>query len=349
MLNKLQSYPRKFIAIAVVLFVSIGGLAYKFWPSSEPPPMQEKLVEVIIAKPTELSQNIRLIGRVRAAKQTEFVAEEKGILRKPYVQEGEFVKANTVLVELHNDAEKHNVKHAEHQVTLAKSDYHRQQKLANNQTVSKKSLERAQAIMLKAQVEYENALIHLRRKQIIAPFDGVCGVFKVGAGEAVKDGTAIISFFDISEAEIYIDVPASIVRYLKPDQDININGNKGKITSVQFMIDPATGMSLAKATMTSKDQLPCFGEVVDVDVTVQFKGNVIALPTSAIVNKGKQLLVYKVIKGEAQIAPVKTGLLNKEKVEILDGVATGDTVILRGQENLWPTRKVKPVDIAAKE
>jgi len=55
------------------------------------------------------------------------------------------------------------------------------------------------------------------------------------------------------------------------------------------------------------------------------------VPEAAIVPKGEDQFVFKIVDGKAQLAKVLIGTRRAGRVELVDGVAAGDLVVTAGQ------------------
>lgn len=78
------------------------------------------------------------------------------------------------------------------------------------------------------------------------------------------------------------------------------------------------------------------------DVVVASKKAATVVPLEALVEKDGNNFVFKVVDGKAQLTEVKTGLVTEDKVEIVKGIVSGDTVVIKGVEKLKDGQKVKP-------
>jgi membrane fusion protein (multidrug efflux system) len=61
------------------------------------------------------------------------------------------------------------------------------------------------------------------------------------------------------------------------------------------------------------------------------------LPEQVLVAQGGKQVVFRVVDGKAKATPVRAGQRQPGKVEILEGVRTGDTVVVSGQNKLSKT------------
>lgn len=339
---------KKQIFITSLLIIIAGWITYKALFPVSPPAEVSKLVEVEVAKKSDLEKTATLVGTVKPVRQTTFIAHGSGVLKTPQVHEGQQVKKGTVLIEIENDELVREVNHARESVALLEHNYQRQEKLVKMNNKSKKSLEGAREDLLKARIEYEKASNRLKMTQFIAPYDGTCGVFIAREGQDLKEGDQVVTFYDTSKYALDIGVPESILPKVQEKAKMSCLGKESEIKSIQRLIDPKSRMGLAHAEISNEVEV-CLGSIVDVRVVVEKKLECLNLPKSAVFMKGEEYFVYTIKDGKADLVPVELGLEGDDRVEITTGIKEGDQVILLGQESIWPTKPVKAVDTKTKE
>lgn len=336
---KLASVHIKYVIILVVL-ISASYTGYKHWQKVSAPSSEDKLVEVETINRADFSRHIKLVGHVRAAKQTTFQASDAGVVGDPLVSEGQAVKAGTPLIEIQAEPHKDKFEAAQKAVELATVNFQRQQKLATSKSTSQHNLEVAEGDLARAKANLAEALDKLNKHRFVAPYDGVCGVFMATPGQYVSSGDVIVTFYDPSNLVLLIDLPGSIMPYVKIGTTFTIGKVQGKVDSVQQALDPTNKMGVAKATLPNNAKL-LLGSVVSVNMEVSLRANTISLPKTAISVKDEKPYVFKVVDGKATLEFVELGIEGEDRVEITKGLKPGDKVVLRGQENLWPTQPVK--------
>lgn len=76
------------------------------------------------------------------------------------------------------------------------------------------------------------------------------------------------------------------------------------------------------------------GYNVDLNITTARRKAALVVPYEAIVEDGNESAVFVVKDGVARKRQVRTGISDEMRVEILDGVSSGDRVILNPPEKL---------------
>jgi membrane fusion protein (multidrug efflux system) len=99
-------------------------------------------------------------------------------------------------------------------------------------------------------------------------------------------------------------------------------------------LDDATKTMLAEIELANPDGVLLPGMYANVKITVERKSDVIVLPADAVlVEKGRNS-VFTVVDNKAKRLTVKTGFNDNGIVEIVDGIKSGDSVILIGKQVL---------------
>jgi HlyD family secretion protein len=77
------------------------------------------------------------------------------------------------------------------------------------------------------------------------------------------------------------------------------------------------------------------------DVVVAMKEAAVVVPFEAVVEKKGKKYLFRVEDGKARLTEVRVGLTTEEDVEILEGIKTGDRVVIKGAEKLRDGQRVK--------
>jgi multidrug efflux pump subunit AcrA (membrane-fusion protein) len=78
-----------------------------------------------------------------------------------------------------------------------------------------------------------------------------------------------------------------------------------------------------------------------VDIVVEKRIDAIAIPREIVQTRGNRTVVFVVEQQEARQREVELGIVNRERVEILEGLHEGDLLVIRGYETLKDHTKVK--------
>lgn len=170
--------------------------------------------------------------------------------------------------------------------------------------------------------------------EVEAPVDGVVSNIGVTLGSRVTKGTRLGSITDPFQVHGIIEVTVADLSALsvgmKGKLELSETGQSLPVTiaGISPVIDPATGTASAELKVTDRSKLPPPGLVGRVRFQARLhKG--IELPESAVFYRGHQAVVRVLDGDKAVFRNVKLGTSRQGKFEILDGLKSGEVVVLR--------------------
>jgi RND family efflux transporter MFP subunit len=179
-----------------------------------------------------------------------------------------------------------------------------------------------------------------REKTVIrAPIDGTISKKNVTAGEIVSPNTPVLALISSAQFEIDTTISEADIAFVKTGQSATITLDAyGKMTSFDAMVtqvEPAqtvvNGVGTYKTTLqfVKPDDRIKAGMTANINIIVETKPNVLAVPASAVIIKDADRYVL-VDTGAAQPneKKVAVGITGSDGyVEILDGISEGNRVI----------------------
>lgn len=240
---------------------------------------------------------------------------------------------------------------------LAQREWARGQALASEGVVSAQNLDllasrrdqlRASCVAAQALVERAEAQVHVAQAQLaltelLAPFSGVIAELSTEVGEWITPappGVPIPPVIDLLDpASLYVVAPIDEldVARVAVGQEVRVSVDPrpgvtfwGKVTKLSpYILDLAEQNRTAdvevefNAGQDLSGVLP--GASADVEIVVSRKENALRIPTSAV-GEGKKVLVLD--GGRLVERPVTTGLANWQYTEVLSGLAEGEEVVV---------------------
>ncbi len=299
-----------------------------------------KMVEAITVHPTDLVERVKLVGTIKAQKESHITAQVAGIVDHIFAKEGTQIKKGTRLITLKNLESAEAYELAQHNAKIEKEQYERMKHLYENKDISKQALEESKQKWADAKIAVSEAQAALNQTIFSAPFNGTCGVFRVSEGAYVQIGDELVAFYDASHLEVEFSVPEKLVHQINVGMQVHVFDQNGTIISVQRAIDPETQMGRARAKLA---QCPhcVIGSHIDVEVAAKERTQAIAVPSEAIFLKDGKEFVYVVKKHKAVLTPIKKGMTADRLVEITDGLHANDVVVTRGHNKLNPGAAVQ--------
>lgn len=239
---------------------------------------------------------------------------------------------------------------ARSQATLAEADAARMERLYAQQAVSQRRLQEARGAHQVARAQLRAAQDRMSQLggggggiALKAPVGGTLALAPVTNGAAVEEGDLLFHIVDRSELWLEAHVAeADATRLDKPngatfdlpglDAPVEIRvGDNGRLVGVGGMIDPESRSVPVILAMTGPDPRIALNQNVQARVFTGGTRDALSVPVEAVIDDGGQRVVYVMRGGESfSRVPVRLGLRDGNRFEVLEGLKAGDRVVSRG-------------------
>jgi membrane fusion protein (multidrug efflux system) len=151
------------------------------------------------------------------------------------------------------------------------------------------------------------------------------------------------AFTVVTTGQVFVDVSISegLVDKARNGQAVEVTVDaypgrtfKGLLTNLAPAADARTRSFAARVQLANGDNRLKPGMFATVKFVTEAKRDVLVIPGDALVDRDGDQIVYVVENGTAAERSVKTGLSDGHSVEILQGLAEGDQVVVAGQTQL---------------
>lgn len=239
---------------------------------------------------------------------------------------------------------------ARSQAALADADAARMQRLYSQQAVSQRRLQEARSAQQVAQAQLRAAQQRVSQLgggsggiALKAPVGGTLALVPVANGAAVEAGDVLFHIVDRRELWLQAHVSeADAARLERPDGaafdlpgmdkpvEIRAGGN-GRLVGVGSMIDPETRSVPVIFALSNPDPRIALNQNVQARVFTGRTRSALSVPAAAVIDDGGQRVVYVMRGGESfSRVPVRLGLRDGDRFEVLEGLKAGDRVVSRG-------------------
>ncbi len=325
------------------------------------------VVEVAQVELTRLADDTQAVGSLRSRRGVVLRPEVSGRITQLNFTDGQRVRKGQLLVQFDDQLPQAQIQQSQAELSIAQANQKRNQELVAQNFISQRSLDESAASLQVAQAKLALAQATAARLKIVAPFDGIAGIRQVNVGDYLKDGADIVNIEDIDAIYVDFRLPERFQAKVKRGQTalLDIDALPGRHYTAQIQaIDPlidANGRSVGVRGCIDNRELQLRpGMFARVNTVFGVKGNARVIPEEAIVPQGGRQFVIKLLKGPdeqtrtTQRVEVKVGLRSPGKVEILEGLEPGETVVTTGQQrvqrdgtvvtvvDLASTRSVRP-------
>ncbi len=215
----------------------------------------------------------------------------------------------------------------------------------------------AQAQLALAQAATVAAQARLAQTTLVAPADARVLVRDVEPGQIVQPGKALLSLALAGPTQLVAQVDERFLDQLLPGQKASVVADAfagqrfaARVLTIAPSVDAQRGAIEVKFAL--EQQAPAFlreDMTLSVEVETARRERTLVLPQAALRGpvEGDQATVLVLQEGRAQARPVRLGLRKLDAVEVLDGLAEGDTVLRGGAVQAGDRVRARTVEWSA--
>ena len=240
---------------------------------------------------------------------------------------------------------------AENAAQVAAKEWERAQRLATGGAIAERDLEIAERSRVAADAQLENARAvlagaerQLQKTQLRAPFAGIVSERTVSEGDVVKTGNPLFTVVDPSSMRLEAMAPVSALATLKVGSlvEFEVSGYDdkvftGRVLRINPSVDPGTRQVRITVALPNQGRNLVAGLFARGRVTAEER-NALAVPVSAVDQRGAAPTIRRIRGGKVETVAVTLGLRDDvlEMVEVLSGLAAGDSILRAGAAGIAP-------------
>ncbi len=222
--------------------------------------------------------------------------------------------------------------------------------------VAKAALEAAQEQLGISKADHMRLTAMQDYSVVTAPFAGVVTMRYADVGSLIQAGTAsntqsmpVVQLAQSDLLRLRMPVPEEDVPFIKIGGDVRIKLQatgkviSGKIVRFTRELTTSTRTMLAEVDVPNPDLSLSTGMTAETTIVLQERKNVLTVPANAVLGGDGQAYVLALDTGnKLEKVLVRSGIQGADRVEIIQGLAEHQQVIVSGQSNYQPGQVVQP-------
>ena len=280
---------------------------------------------------------IEALGTAQANESVTLSAKVTDTVRSVNFEDGDYVEAGDVLIELTKREETAALAEARANLDDAQNQLRRLEELNQRGLASASDLDVAKSREAASQARYNAVVARLRDRLIQAPFSGLLGFRKVSPGTLLTPSTPITSIDDISTIKLDFTVPETFIGVMKPGAKVLAQSAsypdrkfEGTVRTVDSRVDPVTRAITVRAHIPNEDKLLRPGMLLTVEV-VTAERNALVVPEGAVFQVQTRAYVYRVDGDHvAHQQEIELGDRRYGRTEVTSGLQEGDQIVTEG-------------------
>ena len=354
----------------VVLLVVLAGVALLLYrlgtraPAGHGPASQVQTVSVASAAAADMDVAFSGLGTVTSLASVIVQSQISGVLQAVYFREGQIVHRGDVLAQIDPrpyqallDQARGNLARDTGLLHQAQTDARRYALLQKQDSIGRQQAEDQQFVVEQDmgsvaadQGAIQAQLVNLAFCRIVSPVDGRVGLRQVDAGNyvtaALPNGIVVVTQQDPISAIFTLpedDVPAiqaqlsagATLAVVAFDRSNNVQLSTGRLETLDNQIDVTTGTVKLRALFDNPKLALFPNQFVNLRLVVSTVKDAVTVPNAALQTGAPGNFVY-VLQADSTVAvrPVKLGVADAGKTQIVEGVALGDRVVTDGVDRL---------------
>lgn len=343
--------------LIIALIVIICGLAaYKIYTTksknAQAPKMQMAAnapsrgpstlpVDIYIAREKTTNNLIYASGTIQANEELSLQSEVSGRLVQLNISEGQFIRKGDLIAKISDEDLVAQLKKNQFEAELAEQIEARQKKLLEINAISKEEYDLAVNKVNTLGADRELLEVQIEKTSIRAPFNGKIGFKNISVGAYINPNTQIASLLQTNPVKVDFSIPEKYSPMISKGQEIHFVADAfeqrfaGRVLAIDPKVDENLRTLKVRAlTQNSNDHLKP-GMFVRVEIPLA-QNESIMIPTQAVVPilKGKKVFVLK--NGQAEERIIQTGLRTDKEIEVDEGLAVGDSLIISSLMSVKP-------------
>ncbi len=339
-----------FISLGVILWVTGCG-------QKEAKVVEEKTYNVQVAKVEKKSLRpaVETIGSLKPYEVVIVSSEVDGILHEIRVNEGASVSRGSLLAviddrDYRNEATRAEAAVRQAEATLANTrlEFQRKDALFKEELVTRQQYDDVTTRLAIAEADVERAKAaramakeRLDKTRIYSPLGGFVQEKKQAAGNYVRNGTPIFTIVQNHPLKLDFTIAEKDIAKLKIGQDVMFTvethaGKEftGKLKTIYPALEDRTRTLQVEALVPNPENVLKPGLFAKVTLYTNVAVDTVVIPVTAIIYENTLTKVFVVEGDRAKEVKIKIGGKYGELMEVVEGLAGGETIVIVGQRNL---------------
>ena len=305
---------------------------------------------IMTTAPGTIRNAINLPGAIEPWTRLELVSKTSGAIEEVLVKEGDTIKKGAIIAKIESADYQIALERAQAAYKLAKADYERDKTVYAKGAIPTAELDARQTNMQTTKADLDKAMLLYDRCSIKAPIDGVIRRLDAKVGIYLGIGDPIGQILQLDRVKAVIGIPESDITAARKltAVDITIQAlDNMKITGQRYFVSssPETAARLYRLELEIANPghtiLP--GMFIRANIIKHSSDNALSIPFYSIISRNNEQYVFIEKDGVVKKQNVETGIMEKWMVEITEGLAAGDRVVVEGHRDVEDNQKIKVV------
>ena len=320
-------------------------------------------VRIMEIKSRELPMVVESVGRLAANREVTIATELGGKIISYHADVGDEVKGGQILSRLDPTDYLLALKEAKTSLDIAAArleaatkSMERVRDLLPQKVIAAEAFDKAEEhySTCKASVEQSKILINISKERVNktrnkAPFDGTIAARMIETGQTVAVGSPMFLLVDLNHMRVKVFL--SEEDYLRLDRDDPVSVRleaspetpfKGRVDRIDIKADERTNTFGVQVLVENPNHFLKAGMTARVHLTLDVISDAVMIPQSTVLYRGDRQELFVVTHDQtAEVRQVKLGRTERGLVQVVQGLAPGDRLVVTGGQYLKQGDRVR--------
>lgn len=280
-------------------------------------------------------------------------SETQGPVVAKMIEEGQRVEQGQVIFKINTDTLETELELAKTRLALAEKQYERTSQLYQQNFSTREQLDADENAVEQDKANVRLRELLLQKATVEAPVSGIVNRVYVESGGYVREGDNLCDIIQTDKLKMIVGVPEKDIIYLKEGQQVPVqvdalaSSNLDPLAGVIHKIIPAADLETHTFTVevgiNEPGELARAGMIGRAELTRRSIESAILIPIFSVTRHSDGYAVFVEQDGVAHRRIIKVGSFLPQGLQIEEGLAPGDNLVVRGQRDLVDAEEVNVV------
>ncbi len=342
-MNKTFRFLINLAILALLLFIiAFPKISPLFSGSSgsegdfQPQQRQPLSVSGYILSPIPIRDEVRSTGTLLPDEEVDLAFETSGKVVGIYFDEGSHVEKGDLLAKMNDRHLQAQLLKLQAQRRLLVEREFRQRSLLERDAISQEAYDQALTDIEILDADIELLEARIAETEVRAPFDGIVGLRYLSEGGYASPSTRIARLIKVNPLKLEFTIAERYSGDIMPGFPIRFSVDgilepmDAEVYAVNPVVDERTKTIRVRALYDNTDEDLMPGRYASINLQLSEDPQAVAIPSEALIPEmeGDRVFVYR--SGQAHPVYVTTGIRTEDRVQILEGLSFGDTLLTSG-------------------
>ncbi len=309
-------------------------------------------VKALVIKPSNPDADYKTTGFLESETDLNLISETQGRIIEIYKEKGDYVSKGDIIAKVEDELLSAQLNATEAAYKQLEKEVIRFSKLVEENAVTSQKLEEIQLNLETTKAKYVAAKKQLENTSIKSPIDGYIESDNIEIGQFLGAGAVVCNIIDAKNLKLKLEVSEQDYASIKIGEKVDITSSvypnevfEGRISYIGKKAGYGNSFSTEIKLSNTKNNLLKAGMFVTASISTQSDSSGIFIPRKAIVGSLKDASVYIINDNKSILTKVLTSRVVNGQVQIINGLKTGDSIVIEGNYNIYDQANIKVMNL----